>query len=120
MRRMNDLEFDGAERWEGLFRDRQRGLLSFSNHVSLFDDPLLIANLGTTRYGDVRWIPADHLNFFGNAMKGLVFSAGKCVPIIRGGGLEQQGMTFLSERLKAGDWVHIFPEGGGHVNVTRA
>ena len=112
MRRMNHLEFTGVERWEGLFQGRERGLLSFSNHVSLFDDPLLISNLGTTDYESVRWIPADHINFFGNALKGVVFSAGKCVPIIRGGGLEQRGMTFLVERLQAGEWVHIFPEGG--------
>jgi monolysocardiolipin acyltransferase len=112
MRRMNQLEFDGEERFEALFKNRERGLLTFSNHVSLFDDPLLTSNLGTTSYEDIRWIPADHQNFFGNRLKGLVFSAGKCVPIIRGGGLEQSGMSFLVERLRAGEWVHIFPEGG--------
>jgi monolysocardiolipin acyltransferase len=112
MQVMNTVEFRDRDRWDALLTDRTRGILSFSNHTSLFDDPLLISNLGTTRYPEVRWIAADHRNFFGSKLKGIIFSAGKCVPIIRGGGLEQPGFEFLTERLKRGDWVHIFPEGG--------
>jgi monolysocardiolipin acyltransferase len=112
MRVMNRVEFEGVERWEALFGERTRGLLSFSNHVSLFDDPLLTSNLGETRYSAVRWIPADHINFFGSNLKGFIYSAGKCVPIIRGGGLDQPGFSFLLDRLGEGDWVHMFPEGG--------
>ena len=112
MQGMNTVVFEGQERWEAVFEHEGRGVLSFSNHVSLFDDPLLISNLGRTRFDDVRWIGSDHINFFGTALKGLIYSAGKCVPIVRGGGLDQPGFSFLSERLKAGDWVHIFPEGG--------
>ena len=112
MRGMNRLSFHGRDRWDEAFAGADTGVLSFSNHVSLFDDPLLISNLGKTRYRDVRWIQADHLNFFSSRLKGLLFSCGKCVPIVRGGGLEQPGFSFLLERLRAGDWVHIFPEGG--------
>jgi len=121
MRGLNSLRFEGRERWDALFggaggaawtRVGGRGLLSVSNHVSLFDDPLLISNLGATSYEEVRWIAADHINFFGSRAKGWLFSAGKCVPVIRGGGLEQPGFDFLRERLLAGEWVHIFPEGG--------
>ena len=114
----NHLVFHGRERWDELFSNNQwrdsggRGLLSFSNHVSLFDDPLLVSNLGSTKINDVRWIAADHKNFFGNNIKGIVYSGGRCVPIIRGGGLEQPGFDFLVERLQMGEWVHIFPEGG--------
>lgn len=112
MRGMNRVDFVNPEEWNQLTKERDRGLLSFSNHVSYFDDPLLISNLGTTAYSEVRWIAADHKNFFGTAMKGFIFSAGKCVPIVRGGGLEQPGFDFLLERLAQKDWVHIFPEGG--------
>ena len=112
MQTLNTLEFTHRERWEEAFTHQGRGVLSFSNHVSLFDDPLLISNLGATHYDEVRWIPADHHNFFGTSLKGALFSCGKCVPIIRGAGLDQPGFNFLLERLKAGDWVHIFPEGG--------
>lgn len=116
MRVINRVEFHGKQNWEDLLNNEKvkqgRGILSFSNHVSLFDDPLLISSLGYTSYKNARWIAADHRNFFGNACKGIIFSAGKCVPIIRGAGLKQKGFDFLLDRLKAGDWVHIFPEGG--------
>ena len=112
MQGMNTVEFEGRSHWDSVFKTEGRGILSFSNHVSLFDDPLLISNLGRTRFNDVRWIGSDHINFFGTAVKGLIYSAGKCVPIVRSGGLDQPGFSFLSERLRAGDWVHIFPEGG--------
>ena len=116
---LNQVTFKGKERWDELFepyggrfkRTRTQGLLSFSNHVSLFDDPLLISTLGVIKYRQARWIAADHINFFNNRFKGLIYSGGKCVPIIRGGGLEQPGFDFLIDRLKQGDWVHIFPEG---------
>ena len=118
--RLNTIHFEGRERWDKLFgqkgeswaRKDGRGLLSFSNHVSLFDDPLLISNLSATQFKHVRWIAADHINFFGNRIKGMIYSGGKCVPIIRGGGLTQPGFDFLVDRLKLGEWVHIFPEGG--------
>ena len=112
MRGMNRVDFVNPEEWNALTKSRNRGLLSFSNHVSYFDDPLLISNLGTTAYPEVRWIAADHKNFFSTALKGFIFSAGKCVPIVRGGGLDQPGFDFLLERLAHNDWVHIFPEGG--------
>ena len=112
MRTLNRVEFIGTERWAPLFEQSERGILSFTNHVSLFDDPLLISNLGRVAFDKVRWIGADHKNFFGSALKGYVFAAGKCVPIIRGAGLEQPGLAFLTERLRQGEWVHLFPEGG--------
>ena len=112
MRVMNRLEFTDRHHWDEAFSTPGRGVLTFSNHVSLFDDPLLIANLGRTSYPELRWIGADDRNFFGNAVKGWVYSAGKVVPLVRGGGLEQPGFDHLMERLAKGDWVHIFPEGG--------
>jgi monolysocardiolipin acyltransferase len=112
MKALNTLECVGQEHWESAFGAPGAGVLTFSNHVSLFDDPWVTAGLGRTRYGETRWIPADHVNFFDSPLKGTVFSSGKCVPIIRGAGLEQPGLAFLIERLKEGAWVHIFPEGG--------
>ncbi len=109
--RMNSLTIEGMERFTSL-QDRGSGLLTFSNHVSLFDDPLLISNLTIGPYGDIRWVAADSLNFFGSPSKAFIFSRGKAVPIVRGGGLAQTGFTFLRDRLREGAWVHIFPEGG--------
>ena len=112
MRGLNRLEFIDRHHWTNAFAQSGKGVLSFSNHVSLFDDPLLISNLGRTRYPELRWIGADDQNFFGNAVKGFIYSAGKVVPLNRGGGIEQPGFDHLLERLRLGDWVHIFPEGG--------
>jgi monolysocardiolipin acyltransferase len=116
MTRRNRLEVTGLERFESV-RARTaragRGLLTFSNHVSLLDDPLLVANFVDPRdYEEIRWVAADALNFFGDGLRGVVFSAGRCVPVVRGWGESQPGMAFLRDRLQAGDWVHIFPEGG--------
>ena len=111
MRRMNRLEIEGVERFDALHDRGARGLLTFSNHVSMFDDPLLLANLGLPKYSDIRWVAADALNFFGSPWKAWLFKAGKAVPVVRGGGVDQPGLLFLLERLKAGEWVHVFPEG---------
>ena len=93
-------------------RKQDTGLLTFSNHVSLFDDPLLTSCMSRTEWPRIRWIAADALNFFGTPLLAAVFNAGKCVPIVRGAGVDQPGMHFLAERLQHGEWVHIFPEGG--------
>jgi monolysocardiolipin acyltransferase len=112
MTRMNRLEIDGRERLEPLLRQRNRGLITYSNHVSILDDPLLVSNFRLPPYRQIRWIAADALNFFGNAPSAWLFTAGKAVPIMRGAGLDQPGLHFLTRRLQEGAWVHIFPEGG--------
>ena len=108
---LNRVVLHGAERFEQARRS-ERGLLTFSNHVSLFDDPLLTACFSRARFRDVRWIAADALNFFGDPLRAALFNTGRAVPIVRGVGVEQPGMRFLTQRLRAGDWVHVFPEGG--------
>ena len=112
MRRMNTLTIEGRERFDALAERHGRGLLTFSNHVSLFDDPLLTANFAPSGYDEMRWVASDALNFFGTGWRAWIFTAGKCVPVVRGAGVGQDGFHFLSDRLAAGAWIHIFPEGG--------
>ncbi len=112
MRGMNSLEIEGGDAFQALLSRGERGLLTFSNHVSLFDDPLLLCNLRLPRYPQIRWVASDAINFFGSPWKAFIFNAGKCVPIVRRAGLEQPGLDFLRDRLNEGGWVHIFPEGG--------
>jgi monolysocardiolipin acyltransferase len=112
MNGLNTMTIEGAERFEALAERGGRGLLTFSNHVSLFDDPLVVSNFSLPRYESIRWIAAEAINFFGSPLKAWVFTAGKAVPIVRGSGLEQPGLAFLEDRLGEGAWVHIFPEGG--------
>ena len=111
MRGLNRVSIIGVEQLDDA-RQHGKGVLTFSNHVSLFDDPLLTSCLSRSEWSQLRWITADALNFYGTSLKAAVFNAGKCVPIVRGAGVQQPGMAFLVERLRIGDWVHIFPEGG--------
>jgi monolysocardiolipin acyltransferase len=111
-RTLNSLVIEELERFESLRQRGCRGLLTFSNHVSLFDDPLLVSNFGVTRCGEVRWVAADAMNFFGSRWEAWLFTAGKCVPVVRGAGLDQPGLHYLGDRLREGGWVHIFPEVG--------
>lgn len=112
MLRRNSLDLVGAERFAGAAARGGRGLLTFSNHVSLLDDPLVLSCFPVGGPETVRWVAADAHNFFGDPLRGAVFGRGRCVPIVRGAGEEQPGFAFLRDRLAAGDWVHIFPEGG--------
>ena len=112
MKGLNRVQIEGQERLERALARPSRGLLTFSNHVSLFDDPWLLSCIAPISYDTGRWIPADAMNFFSTPLLGRIFSCGKCVPIVRGAGLDQPGFHFLIERLKANEWVHIFPEGG--------
>jgi monolysocardiolipin acyltransferase len=109
---MNRLDVEGREHLEAVRERGGRGLLTISNHVSLFDDPLITSNFVHMPYRTVRWVGADAINFFGNRPRAWFYTAGKLAPIVRGSGIDQPGMHFLRERLQAGDWVHMFPEGG--------
>ncbi len=112
MRQMNSFTMEGRERFDSLADRGGRGLLTFSNHVSLFDDPLLTANFAPAAYRDLRWVGADAINFFGSPWKAWIFTAGRCVPLVRGAGVDQAGFRFLRDRLAEGAWVHMCPEGG--------
>lgn len=112
MGRLNTLTIEGRERLDALSERDGRGLLTFSNHVSLFDDPLLTANFTSARYDGIRWVASDAINFFGSWWKAWIFTAGRCVPVVRGAGIGQDGFYFLRDRLAEGAWVHVFPEGG--------
>lgn len=111
MEGLNHLEIHNREAFDEA-RASGRPLLTFSNHVSLFDDPWLVATFSGMRWSRARWCATDALNFFDNRITARFFSFGKGVPIVRGVGLDQPGMHFLRDRLREGEWVHIFPEGG--------
>ena len=112
MTTLNSLDIERLEQFEALKHRQGRGLLTFSNHVSLFDDPILPPNFDLPRYEEIRWAATDAVNFFGSPLVAWFFTLGKGVPIVRGAGLDQSGFHFLRDRLREGQWVHIFPEGG--------
>ncbi|KAK8732925.1 hypothetical protein OTU49_006659 [Cherax quadricarinatus] len=112
----NSVSGHNVERLQELVGNRPEGvpLVTVSNHYSCIDDPAL---WGLLRWRDLwsahtmRWSPAAHDIAFTRQFYSWFFSHGKCIPIIRGLGVYQQAMDFMIERLKEGQWVHIFPEG---------
>ena len=99
-------------------RERPQGLITVSNHASTFDDPGVLSYLIPFRYfmtepthGGVRWTMCTKEICASSPAIHKFFTAGKTVPITRGGGINQKVMTTMAERVSKGDWLHIFPEG---------
>lgn len=94
-------------------------LLTISNHDSCFDDPGMwgLLNLRHACNANViRWSPAAHDICFTNKLHSWFFMIGKGIPIVRGAGVYQPAIDLCIEKLKIGEWVHIFPE--AKVNLT--
>lgn len=91
-------------------------LITYSNHISCIDDPVLWGTLlpfsyYSTRSDSVRWSAAAIDICFSRPWHSTFFSLGKTFPIIRGIGLEQPAMEFACALLKRNLWLHLFPEG---------
>lgn len=91
-------------------------LITYSNHVSCLDDPLLWASLFpfnyyTTQTESIRWTAAAVEICFKNPFLSAFFSLGKTFPIVRGAGLNQPAMDFALGILNHNQWLHLFPEG---------
>ena len=93
----------------------QRSLITVSNHVGTIDDPVLWGALpfSWVVFNDAnrRWLWASQDICHANRYTALAFGLGHCVPIIRGAGLEQEGVEELQEKVDAAKWVHVFSEG---------
>lgn len=100
-------------------RRPDQGLLTVSNHRSLFDDPGVVSCLLPLplaiqpRYN--RWGLCSQEYCFSDALPGLVkgyIGAGQVLPICRGGGIDQRALLDFGRHLACGEWCHVFPEGG--------
>lgn len=105
-----ELLYDAVEH-----RSNARGLLTFSNHQSVMDDPFLLAALLPPRIllnpKLMRWGLCSLDICFQNALVSRTLKLGKALPIERRGGVAQSFVQSASEKLSNGDWVHIYPEG---------
>merc|ERR1712130_71690 len=106
------VEGNGVARFRSYLLERgdDVGLLTVSNHQSTLDDPFVLCSL-TPFLSEKRWdMCAEkvcHKNVFSNCIVGM----GNVVPVLRGAGIEQNGVDTLIHKLNNGKWVHIFPEG---------
>ncbi|PVU92496.1 hypothetical protein BB561_003797 [Smittium simulii] len=83
-------------------------VLTFSNHISTFDDPAIWGVLPKTITQNpeyMRWTLA-------------FFSMGQVIPTIRGAGIYQSAVDLAISLLGYNKWVHIFPEGYVNQNGT--
>jgi monolysocardiolipin acyltransferase len=91
--------------------DRKRGMITVSNHTSVFDDPVLQSTIVRFIHPDkMRWGICKESICFSNPAVASFTGAGKVVPIKVGAGLEQFAFKGFARRLADGDWVHIYPE----------
>lgn len=94
-------------------------VITVSNHHSCFDDPGIWGCMKAKYFFQktIRWSLAAHDICFTNAFNAYFFATGKCIPVIRGLGVYQKAIDMTIEKLKNGEWVHMFPE--GKVNETQ-
>lgn len=104
--------------YELVFR-RPKGtpLITVCNHDSCCDDPLVFgAALPLRAFLDVegptmRWSLGAREICHSNPTHSLFFRLGQVLPIDRGRGIYQPIMNDMIQKLNAGAWLHMFPEG---------
>ena len=103
-----------------LNRESDQGILTVSNHRSLFDDPPILSSLLPYEIAIqpkyLRWnVCAQEYCFSRKDITGI-FAAycgvGQVLPIWRGGGVDQKQFLDFARHIAAGQWCHIFPEAG--------
>lgn len=109
-------EVDGQQHCTHNDDVKRAPLITFSNHISCIDDPILWGtllpfNYYSTNTDSVRWSAAAVDICFSKPWHSTFFSLGKTFPIIRGIGLNQPAMEFAFALLKHNQWLHLFPEG---------
>lgn len=95
-------------------RPKGRALLTVCNHASCMDDPLMSCMLKWRQLVQPflqRWTPGAKEICFSNPLFSVFFALGQTIPIVRGDGVFQQGLSYSIDKMNAGKWVQIFPEG---------
>lgn len=100
-------------------KENKQGLITISNHRSLFDDPGVVSCLLPLWIGIQpkynRWgICAQEYCYtdkLPSIVKGYI-GAGQVLPIRRGAGIDQALFRDFASLIAHGEWCHIFPEGG--------
>jgi len=94
--------------------DRNRGLITISNHISTLDDPMMWGMMPFRTYFDtrtVRWTMGAADILFTNRWISPLFQHGQVIKTVRGAGIYQSAMELALEKLDHSQWVHVFPEG---------
>lgn len=101
--------------------NRDRPLITVSNHESTMDDPILWGVVPwRLRWNPdfIRWtLGAKELLWMNPPMNSL-FALGQTIPTVRGDGIHQLAVEIALKKLNQNKWVHVFPE--AKVNQTGA
>ncbi|CAO3628958.1 unnamed protein product [Cunninghamella blakesleeana] len=118
---LENTKVEGMDSFLSILNDnkRQQGIITVSNHFSVWDDPVLwgvfpLKNL--FNIDKMRWVMGAADICYNSLPKSFFFSLGQAIPTIRGAGIYQQGVDYAIHQLNQGGWIHIFPE--GKVNQT--
>ncbi len=104
------IRFGFKRRIAGLEHIPERGpVLLASNHISLFD-PIVVAHLGDLRGRRVRFLAMAEL--FSKPFPRWFFTTLGHIPVERGSQNARASLTAAQAKLRAGECVGIFPEGG--------
>jgi len=111
MRFLNRVKIIGKEHL-----DRARlPFLFISNHVTMLDDmfigPLIFVPRGFFNFNFMPYHTPEQKNFYLGPIVSWVMEHLKCIPLTRGEGINQPGITSIIEKLKGGSSVQIYPEG---------
>ena len=86
-----------------------------SNHVTLLDDlflgPIIFFPQSLRSYARIPYHAPEERNFYKVSIVSWFMKKTKCIPVVRGKGIYQEGVVRLIEALREGGVLHIFPEG---------
>jgi 1-acyl-sn-glycerol-3-phosphate acyltransferase len=86
-----------------------------SNHTTMFDSAFIDCNVFFVKslfsYKYLPYHTPEYGNFYKNKMLAWYMDHVKCIPLERGKGIDQPSQKIVTEKLKQGNIVHIFPEG---------
>ncbi|KAG0173430.1 hypothetical protein DFQ28_010948 [Apophysomyces sp. BC1034] len=120
LRYLADTEVYGLDGFvEVVEHDRDRGLITVSNHLSVWDDPLLWGVLPASVLCSIhkmRWVLSAADICYTTRPKGIFFSWGQAIPTIRGIGIFQPAVDYAIHKCNTNGWIHIYPE--GYVNQS--
>ncbi|KAL1942234.1 hypothetical protein VTO73DRAFT_6298 [Trametes versicolor] len=95
-------------------RNKGRGIVTMSNHISTLDDPVAWGVLPTRFYRDsrrIRWTLGASDIMFTNPVFSTFFRYGQVIETFRGKGIFQPAIDTAIQKLNRGDWIHLFSEG---------
>ena len=89
-------------------RPKGQGLVTVANHLSTLDDPGIISAVlpwteftQDTLHDRMRWVMCAESVCFTNPFLTAFFRCGKTFPVARGGGVDQQVMEVVAEKVRA-------------------